>query len=123
MVCRRLGFPEHKGTPKSLYQLYVNTRNEVAKKSAEEADKNYRALLEEEEAIVGWNQDEKPLIEESASMLRTDTLVEQGGNPFDKLSREEEDRVIQRLGESLSEILSKKYDCKITTTYTRKEDT
>ena len=70
MVCRRLGVPEHKGTPKSLYQLYVNTRNEVAKKSAEEADKNYRALLEEEEAIVGWNQDEKPLIEESASMLR-----------------------------------------------------
>lgn len=36
-VCRRLEFPEQKGTPKSLYQLYINTRNEVTKESAEEA--------------------------------------------------------------------------------------
>lgn len=54
-VCRRIGLPEYKGTPKSLYQLYVNTRIELTKASAKEVDKNYLALLEQEEALIGWD--------------------------------------------------------------------
>ena len=53
-VCRRIGLPEEKGIPKSLYLLYTETRKELVKRAVEEADKNYRALLEQEEALIGW---------------------------------------------------------------------
>jgi integrase len=54
-VCRRIGLPEEKGIPKSLYQLYIQTRIDLAKRSAVDAEKNSRALLEQEEALIGWN--------------------------------------------------------------------
>ncbi len=37
-----------------------------------------------------------------------------------ELTREEEDCFVRNLGKALSDILSRKYDCKITITYTRK---
>ena len=53
-ICRRMGLPENKGTPKSLYQLYVNTRKAFAKESAEESEGRYVSMLQTEEALVGW---------------------------------------------------------------------
>ena len=38
-----------------------------------------------------------------------------------EISKDENDRVVSRLGETLSEILSKKHDCKVTIKFVRKE--
>ena len=54
-VCRQVGLPENKGTPKSLHQLYINTRKAATEKSAEKAEINYRTLLELEEELIRWN--------------------------------------------------------------------
>jgi hypothetical protein len=122
--CRRMGLPEDKGTPESLYGTYLETQAMLCAESVEDLDKRYLAFLQKEEMIVGWNQSDaqKKAGKKRKSTALADTMVKQYGNAFDGLSREEEDCVIKKLGESLSDILSRKYGCKITITYNRKED-
>lgn len=49
-------------------------------------------------------------------------LREKDIEPKWNLTREQEDCFVRNLGKALSDILSRKYDCKITITYTRKEE-
>ena len=124
----RTGLPECVGLPKNLYLLYTNTRKECAKESAEEVDKNYLALLQEEETIVGWNNNGSELLADllPAELKNDDRLVKKSRKkdsvPKQELTQEQADALARNLGKSLSEILSRKYDCKITITFTRKED-
>lgn len=55
MVCRQMGISEEKGSPKSLYKLYVDTQKDFYAGSMEEAARGYRSLLEAEEAVIRWN--------------------------------------------------------------------
>lgn len=118
---RRIGLPEDKPPPESLYGTYLETYANLCAESVEDINKRDLDFFREEETVVGWNEADMTLSEEKESTGLADTLVKRYGNPFDKLSREE-DCVIKRLGEALSDILSRKYDCTITITYTRKED-
>jgi site-specific recombinase XerD len=117
-ICRRAGLSEEKGLPKNLHQLYINTRKEIAKESAGELEKNYLALLQEEESIIGWNKLGAP-VEERKRMPTSNLSVETHGR---ELSKEEADRVVRKIGDALSEILQEEYACKVTIAFTRKEE-
>ena len=54
-VCRQVGLPEEKGSPKSLYKLYLDTKKGLNIGSIEEATQRYHYLLEAEETVIGWN--------------------------------------------------------------------
>jgi len=54
-ICRQMGLPEEKGAPRSLYQLYRDTRKGMYSGSLEEAEERYHSLLMKEEAKLGWN--------------------------------------------------------------------
>ena len=63
------------------------------------------------------------LMAEDAFLMREWIMnKKKDSEPRWNLTREEEDRFVRNLGEALSRILSRKYDCKITRTYTRKEE-
>jgi site-specific recombinase XerD len=121
-VCRQIGMPEDKGTPNTLYSMYHETKRTLPGQSVEELDLKYQELLQEEEAIVGWNHSEeqqKASNEEIESLPTANIVVKTLGK---KLRSEEEDHLVYKIGEALPKDLKSQYDCEVTIVFKRKED-
>ena len=120
-VCRRIGMPEDKGTPITLYNMYQETKRTLPVQSAEEVDIKYQALLQEEEAIVGWDhvEEQKTSIEESEPLPTTNIVVRTLGK---KLRSEEKDHLAYQIREALPKDLASQYTCEVTIVFKRKEE-
>ena len=120
-VCRQIGMPEEKGTPITLYNMYQETKRTPPVQSVEEVDLKYQALLQEEEAIVGWENSakQKAPSEESESLPTTNVVVRTLGK---RLRSEEKDHLAYQIREALPEDLVSGYDCEVTIVFKRKED-
>ena len=120
-VCRRIGMPEDKGTPITLYNMYQETKRTLPVQSVEEVDLKYQALLQEEEAIVGWDhvEERKTSVEESESLPAANVVVRTLGK---KLRSEEQDHLAYQIGEALPKDLMSQYTCEVTIVFKRKED-
>ena len=121
-VCRQIGMPEEKGTPITLYNMYQETKRTPPVQSVEEVDLKYQALLQEEEAIVGWDtvEGQKESVEESESLPKASVVVKTLGK---KLRREEKDHLVYQIREALPKDLTSQYDCEVTIVFKRKENT
>ena len=121
-VCRQIGMPEEKGTPITLYNMYQETKRTPPVQNVEEVDLKYQALLQEEEAIVGWDtvEGQKESVEESESLPKANVVVKTLGK---KLRSEEKDHLVYQIREALPKDLTNLYDCEVTIVFKRKEDT
>ena len=121
-VCRQIGMPEEKGTPITLYNMYQQTKRTTPVQSVEESDLKYQALLQEEEAIVGWDtvEGQKESVEESKSLPKASVVVKTLGK---KLRSEEKDHLAYQIREALPKDWTSQYDCEVTIVFKRKEDT
>lgn len=120
--CRRMGLPEDKGAPNSLYGTYLETQATFCAESVEDLDKRYLAFLQEEEAIVGWDHFEgqqKASIEEGERLPTANVVVRTLGK---KLRSEEENHLAYKIGEALPKDLTSQYDCEVTIVFKRKKD-
>ena len=120
-VCRRIGMPEDKGTPITLYNMYQETKRTLPVQSVEEVDLKYQELLQEEEAIVGWDhvEEQKTSVEESESLPAAHVVVKTLGK---KLRSEEKDHLAYQIREALPKDLTNQYDCEVTIVFKRKEE-
>ena len=120
-VCRQIGMSEDKGTPITLYNMYQETKRTLPVQSVEEVDLKYQALLQEEEAIAGWENSakQKAPSEESESLPTTNVVVRTLGK---RLRSEEKDHLAYQIREVLPEDLVSGYDCEVTIVFKRKED-
>ena len=121
-ICRQIGMPEDKGTPITLYNMYQETKRTLLVQSVEEVDLKYQALLQEEEAIVGWDtvEGQKESVEESESLPKASVVVKTLGK---KLRSEEKDHLVHQIREALPKDLMSQYDCEVTIIFKRKENT
>jgi hypothetical protein len=121
-VCRQIGLPEDKGIPSTLFDMYLETKRCLSAKSVEEANQKYLAVLQEEEAIIGWNNSgvqQKAFFEEVERVPLTNIVVKTLGK---KLHSEEKDHLVYKIGEALSNTLTNQYTCEVTILFKRKED-
>ena len=120
-VCRQIGMPEDKGTPITLYNMYQETKRTLPVQSVGEVDLKYQELLQEEEAVVGWNhvEEQKTSVEESERLPKANVVVKILGK---KLRSEEKDHLAYKIGEMLSEPLASQYDCEVTIVFKRKDE-
>ena len=121
-VCRQIGMPEDKGTPITLYNMYQETKRTLPVQSVEDVDLKYQALLQEEEAIVGWDniEEQKASVEESDSLPKANVVVKTLGK---RLRSEEKDHLVHQIREALPKDLTSQYDCDVTIVFKRKENT
>lgn len=120
--CRRIGLPEDKGTPESLYGTYLETQATFGAETVDDIDKRYLAFLQEEEAVVGWDNIElqqKDSSEASESLPTANIVVRTLGK---HLRSEEEDHLAYQIREALPKTLLSQYDCEVTVVFKRKED-
>jgi hypothetical protein len=117
-----MGMPEAKGTPSSMYDMYLETKRCLSAKSVEEADQKYLAFLQEEEATIGWNNlgvQQKPFREEGEKAPLSDIVVKTVGK---MLRDEEKEYLAYKIGEALSETLTSQYTCEVTILFKKKEE-
>ncbi len=120
-VCRQIGMPEDKGTPVTLYNMYHETKRTLPAESVEEVDLKYQALLQEDEAVVGWDsvEEQKASVEERENLPAANIVVRTKGK---RLSSEEKDHLAYKIREALPKTLTSQYDCEVTIVFKRKED-
>ena len=102
--------------------MYLETKRCLSAKSVEEANQKYLAVLQEEEAIIGWNNSgvqQKPFSAEGERTPLPNIVVKSLGK---ELRSEEKDLLAYKIGEALSNDLTSQYTCEVTILFKRKED-
>ena len=54
-LCVLAGIPESKGSPKMLRDIYYKTYSDIRSTSSTLVDREYSKILEEEDALIGWD--------------------------------------------------------------------